>query len=222
MFIKQDEIHDENERNSHCLLVAFCFQMAEGNLWPKRQEGSFWMRLFINFMILIPSSTFTEFRVVSMEHLEWMRHSSRERLPFLTPGSVHFWGLAYAPIIEASYPVLAVSFLNFPPWRSPDTILPHMCFPFSLIVPTGPRQLNIEFIRRAPPQVRLTWLPPKNSYGFLTNYTLHWGVRNGAIRKEVIYPGVLEWRSDYLGTFFLSSAHCYWHRRGQQQRFQLS
>ena len=53
LFIKQDEIHVENERNSPCLLVAFCFSMAEGNLLPKRQEGSFWMnsqtiKLFTN------------------------------------------------------------------------------------------------------------------------------------------------------------------------------
>ena len=40
------------------------------------------------FMTLIPGLTFTELRVVSMEHLQRVWLASRERLPFQTPGSV--------------------------------------------------------------------------------------------------------------------------------------
>ena len=45
----------------------------------------------INFMILIQSLTFTELRVVSMDHLQRVWHASRERLPFRIPGSAPFW-----------------------------------------------------------------------------------------------------------------------------------
>ena len=34
---------------------------------------------------------------------------SRERLPFLTPNSIIFLGLAYGPIVEIRFPELAVS-----------------------------------------------------------------------------------------------------------------
>ena len=50
------------------------------------------IRLSINFMTLIPSLTFTELWVVSMEHLQRVLHASRERLPFRTPGSVTLFG----------------------------------------------------------------------------------------------------------------------------------
>ena len=48
------------------------------------------IRLFTNFMTLIPSLTFTELRVVSMEHLQRVWHASKERLPFRAHGSVPF------------------------------------------------------------------------------------------------------------------------------------
>ena len=40
-----------------------------------------------NFMTLIPTLTFTELCVVSIEHLQRVWRASRERLPFWTPGS---------------------------------------------------------------------------------------------------------------------------------------
>ena len=43
-------------------------------------------------MTLIPTLTFTELRVVSMEHRQRVLHASRERLPLRTPGSVPFFG----------------------------------------------------------------------------------------------------------------------------------
>ena len=43
------------------------------------------IRLSTNSMTLIPSVTFTELWVVSMEHLQRVWHASRERLPFRTP-----------------------------------------------------------------------------------------------------------------------------------------
>ena len=51
-----------------------------------------------------------------MEHLQWVWHASRERLPLRTPGSVFFFGIAYARIVETSFPELAVSVLDFSPW----------------------------------------------------------------------------------------------------------
>ena len=46
------------------------------------------IRLSTNFMTLIPSLTFTKLLVASMENYQRVWHASRERLHFLTPGSV--------------------------------------------------------------------------------------------------------------------------------------
>ena len=43
-------------------------------------------------MTLIPSLTFTQLQVVSREHLQWVWHASRDRLPFRTPGSIPLFG----------------------------------------------------------------------------------------------------------------------------------
>ena len=58
--------------------------------WPT--VTSLPIRLSTNFMTLIPSLTFTELWVVSMEHLQRVWLASRERLPFRTPGSVPHFG----------------------------------------------------------------------------------------------------------------------------------
>ena len=50
------------------------------------------IRLSRNLMTFIPSLTFTELWVVSMEHLQRVWHASRECLPFRTPGSVSLFG----------------------------------------------------------------------------------------------------------------------------------
>ena len=55
--------------------------------WPVKATSPP-IRLSTNIMSLIPSLTFTELRVVFMEHLQQTWHASRERLPFWTPGSV--------------------------------------------------------------------------------------------------------------------------------------
>lgn len=64
--------------------------------------------------------------------------------------------------------------------------------------PSAPRQLQIMIIREEPPKIGLTWLPPLHTYGNLLNYTLIWGVQNGANRTEYISPTRLEWTSDFL------------------------
>ena len=51
--------------------------------WPLTSCSDF-------IMTLIPRLTFTELRVMPMEHLQRMWHAIRERLPFWTPGSVLF------------------------------------------------------------------------------------------------------------------------------------
>ena len=53
------------------------------------------IRLSTNFMTLIPSLTFIELWGISMEHLQRVWHASRERLPFLTPGSVPLFGTCF-------------------------------------------------------------------------------------------------------------------------------
>ncbi|XP_052674686.1 fibronectin type III domain-containing protein 2-like isoform X1 [Crassostrea angulata] len=64
--------------------------------------------------------------------------------------------------------------------------------------PSKPRNVQIELSRLDPPQLTIKWIPPYHTYGPLTNYTLHWGVKNGALRKEKIEPYRLRWDSDYL------------------------
>ena len=61
------------------------------------------IRMFTNFMTLIPSLTITELRVVYIWHLQRVLDASRERLPFQTPGSVPFWGLTYVLIVETNF-----------------------------------------------------------------------------------------------------------------------
>ena len=58
--------------------------------WPT--VTSLPIRLSTNFMTFIPSLTFTELWVVSMEHLQRVWLANRERLPFRTPGSVPHFG----------------------------------------------------------------------------------------------------------------------------------
>ena len=70
------------------------------------------IKLSTNFVTLIPSLTFTELRLVYMELLQRVWHTSRERLPFGTPGL----GLAYAAICETNFPELVVCFHDFSPW----------------------------------------------------------------------------------------------------------
>ena len=68
----------------------------------------------------------SELRVVFMEHLKRVWHASGERLPFRTPGSVPLFGTCYAPIVETSFPELAVSFFDFSLWI--PSILSRFCF----------------------------------------------------------------------------------------------
>lgn len=65
--------------------------------------------------------------------------------------------------------------------------------------PTAPRNVQLELSRIEPPQLTMRWIPSLHTYGPLKNYTLHWGVKNGALRKELIDPTRLRWISDFLG-----------------------
>ena len=47
--------------------------------------------IYTNCMTLISSTTFTELREVSMDHLRRVWHAIRECLPFPIPGSIPFW-----------------------------------------------------------------------------------------------------------------------------------
>ena len=86
--------------------------------WPT--VTSLPIRLSTNFMTFIPSLTFTELWVVSMEHMQRVWLASRERLPFRTPGSVPHLGLANVPIVETEIPrtclVFTRLFTSNTPW----------------------------------------------------------------------------------------------------------
>ena len=85
------------------------------------------IRLSTNLMTFIPSLTFIELWVVSMEHLQRVWYASRERIPFRTPGSVTFFGFACAPIVETRFLELAKSLLDFSPWIPLGTFLILLC-----------------------------------------------------------------------------------------------
>ena len=92
------------------------------------------IRLSTNFMTFIPSLTFTELWVVSMEHLQRVWLASRERLPLRTPGSVPFYGgLACALIVETSFPRLYPDLND----RTELDIYRIERFPWSICVPAG-------------------------------------------------------------------------------------
>ena len=79
---------------------------------------------------------------------------------------------------------------------------------FVIQAPSEPRNVQIELSRLDPPQLTIYWIPPYHTYGPLTNYTLHWGVKNGALRKEKIESYRLRWDSDYLGWCLESKYTC--------------
>ena len=59
------------------------------------------IRLSTYFMTLIPSLTFTELWVDSMEHLQRVWHASREHLPFRTPGFIpQIWNLLVIQLLR--------------------------------------------------------------------------------------------------------------------------
>ena len=81
------------------------------------------IRLFINIMTLIPSLTFTELWVVSMENLQQARYVSWEYLPSGHLGPSPFLGFACVPIVDTWFLELALSLLNFSPWIPLGTFL---------------------------------------------------------------------------------------------------
>ena len=66
-------------------------QMLNDILWPDHIQ---WQTL--TDQTLYRTRPFTEFWVVSIEHLRQVWHADRGRLPLRTPSSAPFWGLAYA------------------------------------------------------------------------------------------------------------------------------
>ena len=73
-------------------------------------------RLLTNIMTLIPSLTFTELRVLSMEHLQRVWHANRKLLPFRTPGFVPFWDLLMLQLLRPVFP--NTDFPDFSLWIS--------------------------------------------------------------------------------------------------------
>ena len=62
-----------------------------------RIESDLFLFLFHQFHDLYTKLNIHRLRVVFMEHLQWMWHASRERLPFRTPGSVTHCGTCLCP-----------------------------------------------------------------------------------------------------------------------------
>ena len=71
------------------------------------------IRLFTNFITLIPSITVTELRVVSMGHLQRVWHASTERLPFQTLDSVPILDLLMLQLLRPAFPNLSCLFSTF-------------------------------------------------------------------------------------------------------------
>ena len=69
---------------------------------------------YTNFMTSIPSMIFAELWVVSMEHLPGVLHTSRERLPFPTPGFVPFWDLLKFQLLRPVFRSCRVFSRRFP------------------------------------------------------------------------------------------------------------
>ena len=73
---------------SHITLMMLI--LSRWSYWPSVTSKQ--IRLSTDFITSIPTLTFTELWVVSMEHLQRMWNASREHLPFRTPGSVPHLG----------------------------------------------------------------------------------------------------------------------------------
>ena len=50
--------------------------------------------------------------------------------------------------------------------------------------PSEPRNVQKELSRLDPPQLTIYWIPPYNTYGPLTNYTLHWASKTEPSEKR--------------------------------------
>ena len=85
------------------------------------------IRLSTNFMTFIPSLTFTELWVVSMEHLQRVWLARMECLPFRTPGSVPlFWNLLVFQLLRPDSPNLPCLYSTF--HLEYPLVLSRLCF----------------------------------------------------------------------------------------------
>ena len=67
-----------------------------------------------SFMTLIPGLTFTQLRFFSTEYMQRVWITSRERLPFRTPGSVSpFWDLFMLKLLRPVWPNLPYLFSTY-------------------------------------------------------------------------------------------------------------
>ena len=72
------------------------------------------IRLSNDYITLMPSLTFTELWVVSMEHLQRVWYASKKRLPFRTPDSVPpFWDLLVLQLLRPDSSNLPCLYSNF-------------------------------------------------------------------------------------------------------------
>ena len=93
------------------------------------------IRLSTNLMTFIPSLAFTELWVISMEHVQRVRHASRERLPFRTPGSVSRFGTCLCSNCWDRIPRTCHVFTRFFTLNTPWYFLD---FAFKVPRPSGP------------------------------------------------------------------------------------
>ena len=101
-------------RRSYLAIYSLLLTNVKWHSCPRPVTVNFQpIRLFTNYMTLIPSLTFTKIRMVSVEHLQRMWHANTKRLPFWTPESVHFWDLLMLQSLRPIFPSLPCLFSTF-------------------------------------------------------------------------------------------------------------
>ena len=101
-YIRSLNLLDESNRYNERLMSTQVYEVIKQSttlglvlpysaiIWSLPPTNVKW--LSTNFKTLIPSLTFTEIWVVSMDHLQRQWYAIRERLPFRMPGSVPHFG----------------------------------------------------------------------------------------------------------------------------------
>ena len=88
-------------RGSYSAIWSFPLTIVKWNSDPWPTVTSQPIRISTNFMTLMPTLTFTELWVVSIEHLQRVWHASRGHLPFRTFGNIPlFWDLLVLQLLR--------------------------------------------------------------------------------------------------------------------------
>ena len=72
-------------------------------------------------------------------------------------------------------------------------------FDFLLLVPTPPRNLEVEFSQEDPPQVKVSWQRPREVFGSLRGFKVTWGRLGERYEEHILRPDTYVFLSSYLG-----------------------